>query len=232
MRWLIGLVLLAGAAIWTYRDAQSMRQRGATVTPEFWAISVLLALVVALPLYFIFRFAVWQSQLQPDAGELQTLESSDLNDALSRWLRSLNPGVYVLAVVVASYVVVLPFALLQVPRLDMGPGPDEFLRKLGFSRRLLVASFVAPTLETALFQWIPIRLLRTKLRLPWVPVLTTSAALFAANHLYSLGYVIFAFLLGLVLAYCFAVRDRPGREPFLLTCLVHGLRNGIAVILV
>jgi len=57
-----------------------------------------------------------------------------------------------------------------------------------------------------------------------------SAALFAADHIYSIGYCMMAFLSGLILAYCFALQDEPRKAPYLTTCVVHGLRNAIAML--
>ncbi|HEY1394330.1 MAG TPA: CPBP family glutamic-type intramembrane protease [Methylibium sp.] len=158
-----------------------------------------------------------------------------MTDKLSTWLRSLHPPVFVLALLFASYAVVLPLAFLQTaaPSLELGPGPAN-MQTMSLPWRLLLGSLVSPLLETALFQWAPIRLLRSrKLTLPWPAVLFVSAALFAAGHTYSTGYVVFAFLIGLVFAYGYAaLDDEPrGMRAFVLVCLVHALRNGIASLL-
>jgi hypothetical protein len=87
---------------------------------------------------------------------------------------------------------------------------------------------ITPLVETALFQWAPIRLLRTWLKLPTLLAVCTSAALFAVAHTYSIGYVLFTFFVGLVLAYGFVLKDYRGGMAYLLICIVHALRNAIA----
>lgn len=153
-------------------------------------------------------------------------------DPLATWLRTLGGGAYVLIFLAASWAVVIPFAALAalLPGQEIGSGPLSGI-SLGLLGRLLVGSIVAPLIETTMCQWAPIRLLRSRLGLPWPVVLLTSAALFAATHPYSIGYVVFALLVGIVLAYCYAVQAEAGRRPFLFTCLVHALRNGIAILL-
>ena len=155
-----------------------------------------------------------------------------MKDALSTWLRSIHSFWFVLLILAATYAVVIPVALLSavLPSAALGPGPPS-MHSYGLLGRLALGSLIAPLAETALFQWMPIRLLRRKLRLPWPIVVLTSAALFGATHTYSLGYVIFAFLVGLVLAYAFAVRSEPERSPFLLVAIVHAIRNAIATLL-
>jgi len=156
-----------------------------------------------------------------------------MSDAFSEWLRRQPAAWFVLVILAASYAVVVPFAVLQsvVPSLQPGIGPLS-IQRLGLFGRLVVGSIVAPLTETALFQWAPIRLLHGKLKLAWPIVLVLSASLFAAAHAYSLGYVLSAFLVGLVFGYGFAVREEPKYRPFLLTSLIHALRNGIAAVLI
>ena len=153
-----------------------------------------------------------------------------MSDPLSKWLRSLPQVSYVLALLMASYAIVVPFAMLEqaVPYFETGFGPFQ---SFGPVERLLAGCIIAPLIETALFQWGPIWLLRGTLHLSWPFVLPASAALFAISHPYSVGYLIFAFLVGLVLAYCFAVANESSRRPFVVTSIVHGLRNGIAIAL-
>lgn len=57
-----------------------------------------------------------------------------------------------------------------------------------------LASLVAPLVETAIFQWVPIR----KLGLRWYWGVLLSASMFGVSHWYSLSYMLAAFLVGLV----------------------------------
>lgn len=55
------------AAIWTYTDANLLRQGGAKLTPFVWAVLVFLVWPISLPGYLFLRFVVWQKQLRPNA---------------------------------------------------------------------------------------------------------------------------------------------------------------------
>jgi hypothetical protein len=150
---------------------------------------------------------------------------------ISTQLGRLPPFAFVYLMLLLSYAVLLPMIALDSivvsDALHVEGGPKN-LPAFGMFGRLLVGSVIAPLFETAVFQWAPIRLLRTRLRLPAPLAVCASAAFFAAAHAYSIGYVVFAFFVGLVLAYGFAVRDHPGGRPYLLICAVHALRNAIA----
>jgi len=98
---------------------------------------------------------------------------------------------------------------------------------MGLVAQLVIGSAIAPLIETGLFQSLPIRVLRGRFNLGWAPVLLTSATLFAAAHTYSVVYVVEAFLIGLVLAYAYAIKHEPTDRPFLLVFLVHAVRNGV-----
>src|SRR6266481_274007 len=152
-----------------------------------------------------------------------------MNDVVTVRLRRLNSVWFVLLVLVATYLVVLPLPLLELafPKFQLGEGPAS-IKGSGIVGRLIFGSIIGPVFETALFQALPINLLRGKVKLSWPVVLVASAGLFGASHWYSAAYIIFAFLIGLVLAYGYAVRQNDGGRPFLLITVVHGLRNGVA----
>jgi hypothetical protein len=149
-------------------------------------------------------------------------------------LGRLHPVVFVYVILFLSYVVLLPLVLLDTvvdsQALHMGGGPKN-LPLFGLGGRLILGSLIAPLVETAIFQWAPIRVLRTWLRLPLPLAVFASAALFGIAHTYSVGYVVFTFFVGLVLAWGFAAKDYRGGWAYLLICVVHALRNAIAVFL-
>ncbi len=152
-----------------------------------------------------------------------------MNDAVTVRLRNINAVWFVLLLLVATYLVALPLPLLELafPKFQLGEG-SAIMRTSGIAGRLIYGSIIAPVVETALFQALPISLLRGKFKLSWPVVLIASAALFGASHWYSPAYIILAFLIGLVLAYGYAVRREDDGRPFVLITVVHGLRNGIA----
>ncbi len=153
---------------------------------------------------------------------------------ISDQLARLHPVAFVYLILFLSYAVVLPIVALDTvvvsDALHMGGGPKN-LPAFGMVGRLIVGSVITPLVETALFQWAPIRLLRTWLKLPALLAMGVSAVLFAVAHTYSIGYVVFTFFVGLVLAYGFVLKDFRGGRPYLLICIVHALRNAIAAFL-
>jgi hypothetical protein len=153
---------------------------------------------------------------------------------LSAQLAGLNPFAFVYLILFLSYVVVLPIVVLDTvvvnDALHMGGGPSN-LPAFGMAGRLIVGSLITPLIETAIFQWAPIRVLRTWLKLPTLLAVCASAVFFAAAHTYSIGYVVFTFFVGLVLVYGFVLKDYRGGKAYLLICIVHALRNAIASLL-
>lgn len=153
---------------------------------------------------------------------------------LSERLARLHAVAFVYLIWLMTYAVLLPLVLLDSvvvsDALHQSGGPTN-LPMFGMVGRLLVASVLTPVVETAIFQWLPIRLLRTWLKLPSALAVIASAALFGAAHTYSVGYVVYTFAIGLVLAYGFVLRDHPGGRPYLLICIVHALRNAVSALL-
>ena len=156
-------------------------------------------------------------------------------NSASAWLARLHPIAFVYLIWFMTYAVLLPLVALDnvvvSDALHQSGGPTN-LPMFGMMGRLLVASVLTPVVETALFQWLPIRLLSNWLKLPRALAVFASAALFGAAHTYSIGYVVYTFTIGLVLAYGFVSRDRPGGRPYLLICIVHALRNAVSALLI
>jgi hypothetical protein len=65
---IVAFIIGAVAAAWTYTDATSLRQRGAKLTPGLWAVLSFVAAIIAVPVYLILRFTVWQNQVCRIAG--------------------------------------------------------------------------------------------------------------------------------------------------------------------
>jgi len=91
----------------------------------------------------------------------------------------------------------------------------------------VVPLFFAPVFETFLGQSLPyfllkkIRFLNEKSYL----ILIISAVIFGLLHFYSLFYMIYAFLIGIVLMYAYMVRVKSHKNAFLLVAICHSLLN-------
>ncbi len=151
-----------------------------------------------------------------------------MNDRFSVWLRNLSDIRLGAVLLFASFAVNAPLVFLtEALPTSVGEAGPLAAEHMDILARLFLGCVIAPPIETALFQFLPVFLLRRRLGLRWPLVLIASATLFAAAHTYSLHYIVFGFLVGLVFAYGFSVKDRPDDSPFLLVCIVHGLRNAV-----
>jgi hypothetical protein len=143
----------------------------------------------------------------------------------------LGPIWFVALLVFASFVALVPFALLVMVFPVLAPGPGTSIVKYGAFVQISFGVVLGPLIETALCQAAPIELLSRKTSFRWPTIVIISSILFGAAHRFSWGYVFSTFLIGLVLAYGYAVRRREGGRPFLLIFLVHALRNAISLAL-
>jgi len=98
-------------------------------------------------------------------------------------------------------------------------GPDK--------SRWLTAIIIAPVVETFLFQYLPFKLMQNlkHLKRSFVLYIIASSILFGLEHWYSIRYIIFAFSVGLVLAYTFYLYHMNLLKAFWTTALVHSIRN-------
>ncbi|MEP7109171.1 MAG: CPBP family intramembrane glutamic endopeptidase [Ferruginibacter sp.] len=96
---------------------------------------------------------------------------------------------------------------------------------------LLIITIV-PVIETFLFQYgifkICNRIQATKRNNGLIILI--SAFIFGLMHTYSIGYMIFGFSMGIVLAYVFYFYSHHPRKAFWTTSLIHALRNLTALL--
>ncbi|MBK0383051.1 CPBP family intramembrane metalloprotease [Pedobacter sp. SD-b] len=87
-----------------------------------------------------------------------------------------------------------------------------------------------PLIETALFQYFIINLLKTSERFEKneVLIIIISAFLFALSHYYSIYYIIITFFAGCILAYSFLASKNFKIKPFWLVFTIHALFNLIS----
>jgi membrane protease YdiL (CAAX protease family) len=154
-----------------------------------------------------------------------------VNDKYSNWLRERHPIWFVLLMLGMTYFVVLPNAVLSLTEvMPIGQG-SKIMKMSDLHTRLFLGTLLVPFVETLIYQYLPVRVLRTWLKLPWKYVILISAILFGCAHTYSVGYVIFALVIGVVLAYAFALKDEPRQYGFLYVFVIHALRNTVSTFL-
>jgi len=154
-----------------------------------------------------------------------------MNNKYFEIFKSWNYFYCIAAVVVATYIIVLPQALLSYifPSLELGL--NETMANKGWPEKIFVAIVFAPIIETFLFQYLPHRILLRGIGLNWKLVSLVSALLFGLSHWFGFGYIVFAVLIGLVLILTYILLFESNKNPFLVVMLAHVLRNSIALVI-
>lgn len=101
-----------------------------------------------------------------------------------------------------------------------------------FMKNLSPISFIAPFIETLIFQSLVIELLE-KIKIlneKKYIIVIISAILFGISHSYSYIYIFYAGILGLFLGYAYIVYQKKHFSPFLMVIIIHSLRNTIAAV--
>jgi hypothetical protein len=142
-----------------------------------------------------------------------------------------------------SFIIIITFLLFSLSFcfnffLGFIKQKDIIIFDLQNSSKNIVFLFVtnvilAPIIETFLGQSFPYYLLRKVkyLRERGSLILIVSSLFFGLIHFYSIFYIVYAFLMGLILMYGYLVRIRNDNKTFLLIVICHSLLNlGIFII--
>lgn len=172
--------------------------------------------------------------LDPDPVHMDMTTVRRAFDRTLAWLGGLRVTVFVPVVLVASFIAKAAtyklYALFDGSiAIDMG-GPQSF-QELDYGKMLLAGVVLAPVVETVLTQTLPIWLVHGKLKRQLPVAVAVSGLLFAAMHIYSVGYVVMALGPGLVFAVAYASQLPRGRRATWLVSLSHALHNGVLVVL-
>jgi membrane protease YdiL (CAAX protease family) len=146
--------------------------------------------------------------------------------ALDGKLKELSPPVFVVVMTILSIVIVLLFLpVLYALEILAGPrgGPSFLDESLLF--QFVTAVLLAPLLETLIFQAVPILILKKYTGFRPGTVVLVSSFWFAAAHSYSIAYVFYAFLIGLLLAYSYVIYVEKAVSAFWVVAAIHSLRN-------
>lgn len=153
---------------------------------------------------------------------------------LHRYLERLPVGWFIVVVTFLTFaatIPALPLAILHVRYIGEMGGPTS-ARSHTVAGILLLLVF-GPLLESLLNQWAVIKLLRrtSYLRDRDIAIALLSAFLFGCMHSYSIIYVVYAFLIGIPLAYAFIVYEYKQKSPFWVVAAIHSLRNLVSSLL-
>lgn len=150
-----------------------------------------------------------------------------------RFLLKLKYWQYVLLFFAA--IMAVNIVLSNLPFVDVS-GIYKLFDKMHVALVFVVAVVVAPIFETVMFQTLPLkygyRLLKNKLgfrRCAW-PLMVASAVVFAAQHTYSMGYVMAMIVIGMGFAFAYHVGRKRRQSPTVAVMLIHACMNlaGIA----
>lgn len=137
----------------------------------------------------------------------------------------------VLLFLLSSYIVLVFFipvlVVMYATGINTEGGPDGSLDKA------IEFMVIAPIVETLVYQYLIIRLFMyfAKSRKYYPCAILISAIAFGLVHTYNPAYIFFAFFIGLVLAYMYYFYSKQPAKAFWTVALVHGLRNGISIVL-
>lgn len=96
----------------------------------------------------------------------------------------------------------------------------------------VTAVIVAPPIETFFGQFLPISIVGKFTNRNSVKIFF-SAIIFSLSHLPVLGFLIGAFLIGMIFSWGYIIKSKQSKKKaFLLITLIHGLHNLIAFLLV
>lgn len=135
---------------------------------------------------------------------------------------------------VSRFFIVLPVAIiLSVIGIDLGASNIESLNlSKNFVSEIFYAVILAPFIETLLFQWLPLKILRF-LRIPLYLAIISTTLLFAYFHLDD-GLINFIGMLpiGFLFVWAFVVRQKYStRQAIFAVFMIHALTNLLATVI-
>lgn len=134
---------------------------------------------------------------------------------------------FVLLFLALSFLIVAISLLIYAPD---STGAD-FLHKKHPAELFLSTCIFAPLIETMVFQTLIIALARNFISKKIGIQVFISALLFSLIHFYSIWYIVFAFLIGLIFATGYVIYQRNSEiKAFAAIACVHFLRNLISFI--
>jgi hypothetical protein len=85
---------------------------------------------------------------------------------------------------------------------------------------------IAPLFETFIFQFLVIEFMYL-MRIGKIKIVGLSAIIFSITHYYSIGYILYAFSIGVIFSYSYVIQKNTARA-FLTVYAIHLLRNALA----
>ncbi|RUT78077.1 CPBP family glutamic-type intramembrane protease [Ancylomarina longa] len=115
----------------------------------------------------------------------------------------------------------------------INPGVEMSFREFGTVFTVITGVFIDPIIETYIFQIGIIFLVRKVINRPrynLLPAILSSAIVFGWIHDNSIAYMVYAFLIGLILAFATYIAIYKRRAFWLVIC-IHSMQNLIAFLI-
>jgi membrane protease YdiL (CAAX protease family) len=149
---------------------------------------------------------------------------------LDKYFRDLGKKKFIVAMVIISYIIIVPLIPLTMMLDVKNIGGPEAVKESPVMIEFLVVVLLAPFIETLIFQTIIFNILNKfeffKKRA--VIVIILSALAFGSAHGYSLIYVVMGTLMGFVLAYAYHIYIEKPESPYKIVTIIHSVRNLLA----
>lgn len=141
-------------------------------------------------------------------------------------LEGLNNAVYIAAFVAIKLLITYLFSLVALEYLGKSILSD--IPDLGTNtQRFITLVFLAPLVETYLFQYLFFEHLSRYLKNSVIIFL--SAIAFGLGHTYNSAYILYAFFSGLLYSVCYYYRLNS--HPYVIVFLIHSVYNLLAILL-
>lgn len=150
----------------------------------------------------------------------------ELIQKLDNHLRQLTVVKFIVYIWIMSYIVVVPY-MIVIGLFTDDIGEPAFIDNGSLVEALFLALIFAPLLETFIYQTLIIFILRmfNGIKNKPIVIIFISAIIFGISHSYSIFYVGFATIVGVLLAYSYMVFLERKESSFWVTTAIHFMRN-------
>ncbi len=153
-----------------------------------------------------------------------------MNLKLCSYLKSKNPILFLTVYLILSFLVILITILIFYITKFLNPNYVDNHQNIIFDKpsdtiwvKFISVVFIAPIVETFIFQYIIIKSLLGKVDSLWIVLISSS--FFGLSHFYDLFYIVNTFFIGLVFATAFINWKGTKLSPFFIVFIVHSLHN-------
>jgi len=150
---------------------------------------------------------------------------------ISKFLLKTNSVLFVFITYLFTIIILdFPFLLL-INHFELSIGGTNLINNLNLPKMLFLGVLFIPIIETAIFQIGIIKLFLLIFPKYTIISIVASATFFSFAHSYSVYYIIYMFLIGVVLASLFFIANKKKINPFWTIFSVHALHN-LTVVLI